>query len=601
MPNPAIASSVACRSVDRDIADSVVEENGVRVVLSIRLIGRPAIVTASGAEGRVRGYQSWAVLARLLLAERELTRRELSAELFPDTADPLGSLRWCLAGLRRAADCPDAFSGDPVRLNLPLDTIVDVVSLQADDDDSDFDGELLEGIDPRSSPEFATWLLVQRLRIAGLIDARIRERTLRALWVGDLESAIQLAERAVRRLPFDESTHILLVKSLAAAGQPRAALEHVEQTTAMFQTELGSPPSAALASAARENVSDPPGGVSAGAIARSMRDAGSAALAAGAVDAGLDCLRRATAEAERTTDDRLHAECLLELGAALVHSVRGYDDEASVLLGRAADLAETGGERSIAVAALRELGYVDALAGRRPQAAVHLDHAVTIADGNAEMLAGIYSVIGFNLVDWGRAKDGLDHFELAIDLARSVGNGRREAWALGIGSWGQLHAAQYSVADQWIEACLELVDELRWVAFQPWPLALRAEVALEKGEDPAAVRAALEESFALSCQLGDPCWEGATARMLARTYHESGDSDRALDWITQARERCLRETDTYAAMHAAILADDARISMAAGQITRADATARALVSLSARQHMNAYLDHAMGLLAALGA
>ena len=584
----------------RVIAESVVEERD-RVALSIRLIGRPGIVTASGVEGSVRGYQSWAVLARLLLAERELTRRELSAELFPDTADPLGSLRWCLAGLRRAADHPDAFSGDPVRLTLPADTIVDVASLEADEYDGDLSGEFLEGIDPRSSSEFATWLLVQRQRIAGLIDDKIREKTLRAIWVGDLELAVHLAERAVRRLPFDESAHILLVKSLAAGGRTKAALEHVEQITATFRDELGLSPSGALASAARENVADPPGGVSAGAIARSLSDAGSAALSAGAVDAGLDCLRRATAEAERSEDAQLHCECLLELGTALVHSVRGYDDEGSVLLGRAADLAETQGDRSVATAALRELGYVDALAGRRPRAAAHLDRAITIADGNPEMLAGIHSVIGFNLVDWGRAKDGLDHFEVAIDLARTVGNGRREAWALGLGSWGQLHAAQFGAADVWLAGCLELVDELRWVAFRPWPLALRAELALETREDPAVVRAALEETFALSCQLGDPCWEGATARMLARTHHESGDTDTALEWITQARERCLRETDIYAAVHAAILADDAEISLAAGQVTRADATTRALISLSARKHMDAYLEHAMELLTVLGA
>ena len=70
--------------------------------LDVRLIGRPEIVDPSGVSRLVRGYQSWALLARLVLADRPLSRRELSAELFPDTVDPLGSLRWCLAGLRRA-------------------------------------------------------------------------------------------------------------------------------------------------------------------------------------------------------------------------------------------------------------------------------------------------------------------------------------------------------------------------------------------------------------------------------------------------------------------------------------------------------------------
>lgn len=547
----------------------------------------------------MRGYQSWALLARVLLAERALTRREVSAQLFPDTADPLGSLRWCLASLRRAVDCQDAFTGDPIRLGLPADTVTDVALLQSGSLALETGEEFLEGIEPRCGPEFATWLLVQRQRIGGLIDAQLRERALRAMWGGDLDIAVQLAERAVRRLPFDEPAHILLVKSLASSGQSQAARDHVERTAEMFRAELGVSPSPALSSAARENVADPPQGVSAVAIARSLLDAGSAALAAGAVDAGLDCLRRATAEADRSRDDALRGACLLELGTALVHSVRGYDDEGAVLLGQAAETAERIGDQNAAVAARRELGYVDALAGRRPQAAAHLDRALAMADGDAELMAGVHSVIGFNLVDWGRADDGIAQFEVAIDLARSIGNTRREAWALGIGSWGQLQSGHYDEAGRWLDSCLDFVDDLRWVAFRPWPLVLRAELDLLQGEDPARVRSGLEETFALSCQLADPCWEGATARVIALTHHGDGDAEAALAWITQARERCLRETDGYVAMHAAILADDARISLAAGHVTRADGTARGLVALAARCHMDASLQEALGLLEVL--
>ena len=48
------------------------------------------------------------------MTERPLSRRELSAELFPSAVDPLGALRWCLAGLRRALGSAEAFAGDPV-------------------------------------------------------------------------------------------------------------------------------------------------------------------------------------------------------------------------------------------------------------------------------------------------------------------------------------------------------------------------------------------------------------------------------------------------------------------------------------------------------
>ena len=88
---------------------------------------------------------------------------------------------------------------------------------------------------------------------------------------------------------------------------------------------------------------------------------------------------------------------------------------------------------------------------------------------------------------------------------------------------------------------------------------------------------------------GDPCWEGATARAIGLTHAAVGEHDKALEWIDQSRRRCLRETDTYVAMHAAILDTEAIISSAAGQQARADEAGRALVALAARCHMDDFL------------
>ena len=70
--------------------------------VKIRLLGVPAIVGADGQPQLVRGHQAWALLARVLMSARPLGRRELAEALFPETVDPLGSLRWCLASLRKA-------------------------------------------------------------------------------------------------------------------------------------------------------------------------------------------------------------------------------------------------------------------------------------------------------------------------------------------------------------------------------------------------------------------------------------------------------------------------------------------------------------------
>ena len=557
--------------------------------MDIRLIGKPAILADDGELRPVRGHQSWALLARVLLAERPLSRRQLSAELFPSADDPLGALRWCLAGLRRALGSADVLVGDPVVAGLPAATSLDVSDVEAGTFDLERAGDLLEGIDPRCSPEMDTWLLVSRQRVAGLLDALVRAEVLGSLSAGATARALPLAELGVRRAVFDEGTHVLLVKSLVAAGRYEAALEHVDETEALFRRELGIEPTAALRSAGRRRLADAPPGVAPRAVAASLLESGRAALAAGTVDAGLECLRRAADGAGKAGDEHLEAVCLFELGAALVHAVRSHDDEGAVLLQHSADLAASHGDHRLAADAHRELGYVDALAGRRPSADIHLQAARQLAGDDDQLLAGIGSVHAFNLADWGRHNEALAEYGAAIERAEAGPNHRRLAWSLGLGSWAQLRVGDLDRAADWVQRSLALVADTRWVSFRPWPLAISAEINLAAGADPLTLRHDLDDAFALSCTLGDPCWEGATARAIGLTHTAVGEHDKALEWIDQSRRRCLRETDTYVAMHAAILDTEATISAAAGQQTRADEAGRALVALATRCHMDDFL------------
>lgn len=564
----------------------------------IKLIGRPEIRDVSGELRRIRGTKPWALLARILLTERPLSRRRLANELFSEAEDPLGSLRWCLAELRRAVGSAEAFSGDPVAANLPDGTVTDVSEVGvATFQGFEELGGLLEGIDPRSGPEFESWLLVERERTAALIDAQLREAVLRALSLGENDRAADLGQVAVSRQPYDEGTHILFVKALVAAGMGEAAERHVAATEERFSAELGTAPTSALRNATRPAVADPAPGVSARAVASALLDAGLAALDAGAVDAGMECLRRAVAEAERSRDRRLRSMALLELGTALVHSVRGYDDEGAVLLRQAAELGKETSDAAVAARALRELGYTDALVGRRPTAIAYLQEAAQLANGDGELLAGVHAVMGFNLAEWGRYEAGLHNYELSIELARSSCTPRREAWSMGLGARAQLMRGDVDRAEAWLKGCLEVVADEQWVAFRPWPLALLGELRLDRGEDPSTVRGELEETFALSCQLGDPCWEGTAARAIALSHAASGDLEPALTWITQALQRCRRVTDAYAGMEASILATDAELSLRAADPVRAEAAARALLTLAARTHQDGFVRDALNLLA----
>src|SRR4029453_15599811 len=142
----------------------------------------------------------------------------------------------------------------------------------------------------------------------------------------------------------------------------------------------------------------------------------------------------------------------------------------------------------------------------------------------------------------------LDHYTLSLDHARSARNRRREIWTLGLGAWGWLAADRLAEADAWLAECLKLVDEQHWIAFRPWPVVLESELRLRQQESPKSLQPRLEETFALSCQLGDPCWEAAAARGLAHTYRAQDELTRAMEWLGEARRRCARETDGYIAL-----------------------------------------------------
>jgi DNA-binding SARP family transcriptional activator len=566
------------------------------VGLTIKLLGDPAIFDAAGQIQPVRGHQAWALLARVCLARGPLDRRALAAELFPETADPLGALRWCLAALRSALNSSDSLKGDPIELALPPGTMVDVQQLDAPDFDIETVGPLLGGLDPRCSPEFSTWLLVERERLSSVVESRLRQETLRAIAVEDYPRAIRLAELGARCNPFDERAHVLLVKSLSLAGRYDAALEHVRATEVLFQEELGELPSAALQGAARRAVVAPPCDIVPSAFISSLLKAGAAALAAGAADAGIDCLRRAVSQAERVGDTHLQAQTMADLGTALVHSFRGYDEEGAVLLRQSIEMARKAGDGSIVARCYRELGYVEALAGRRPSADRYLNQALEAAD-RTDNLAGIHSVMGFNLVDWGRFDEGYAHYARALDYARTSGNYRAQAWALGIGGWGVMRAGRLDEAEAWIQECLGLMDGQSWLAFRPWPEAVLMELKLRQGKDPEALRPRLEEAYALSCQLGDPCWEAAVGRVMGLTYAATSEFGCASRWLIEARRRCLRHTDTFAALDVEILASQAEVSLLQNDPIQAEATARDWIARAAHTHMDDHVARAAAFIA----
>jgi tetratricopeptide (TPR) repeat protein len=179
----------------------------------------------------------------------------------------------------------------------------------------------------RSSPGFEPWLENERRNVAGATAAVLHQAALALLARGDPAGAAHHASELVRLNPYDENAHALLVRCLHAAGDSAAATSDVPVDER----------------------------VSGRAAVLARIEAGEAALAAGAVEVGLQRMRGAVAAARSVDDPELLARALVGLGGALVHSARGTDEEGAAALHEGTTLAEEVGRHDLAATGWRKI------------------------------------------------------------------------------------------------------------------------------------------------------------------------------------------------------------------------------------------------------
>ena len=568
---------------------------------TIRLLGPPVIERDGEPVRQPRGRKAWALLGYLLLAERPPSRRRLAELFFADAEDPLGALRWSLAELRRTIGGTELLTGDPVTTALDESAIVDVQLLGEPSATPEslvtLGGELLEGVELESCPEFESWLLVERRRVAGALEARLRQNAVSQLAAGQPAQAIPFAAKAVAINPHEQGNHELLIRSLATSGDRVAALRQIAICEDLFHRELGIEVSSTLREAATV-LPQSPAPLSGRAAAVSQLQAGRAAIVAGAADAGLQCLRQAAALAVQCHDKTLEARALAALGGALVHAIRGHDEEGAIVLHEALLVAEQAGERSTAVLAFRELGFVEVQAGRRKTGDEWLARAQALAESDEEN-AAILGVRGMNSSDRSDYPTAFAQLGESVELAARCGDQRQQAWSLSLVGRAHLLRMEYDEAAAALAESLELVHRERWIAFLPWPQALAAELDLQAGKLDVAVEG-FEQAWALGCQLGDPCWEGMAGRGLALLNVRQGDYPAATKWLDLAMTRASTEPDRYQWVHAHVL--DTAITAALNQsdTERAQNLAAKLSSLAARCDLRELLVHAQLHLSHLG-
>jgi len=299
-------------------------------------------------------------------------------------------------------------------------------------------------------------------------------------------------------------------------------------------------------------------------VAEALQRAGTAALDAGATDAGVETLRRAAAEAARAADPGLESGVLRALGGALVHAVRGSDGEGAVVLHRALVTARAAGLPAVAADVLQELAFVDVQAGRHDSADRALDDARREAtvDGDPALLAGVLGLRGMNEADRGRHLLAASLLGESADQASRTGRTRQESWSLGLLARSLLLSGQVGPARTAAERSVGLARREHWNAFLPLPQVLLAQCSGELGHWEESGTEA-ERAFALACELGDPCWEGLAGRQLALVARHRDDRDGARSWLDDARRRCDRVPDRYVWVSGYI--GLAQLELAAGQ------------------------------------
>jgi DNA-binding SARP family transcriptional activator len=525
-------------------------------VLAVHLLGRPWIDRGPAEAYQFRSRKSWALVAYLLLAERPPTLSQLASLLFADADDPLRALRWSLAEIRRALETDGSVDGDPVTLTLADTAVVDVsvvtgkAWMDAVEQLSPQAGQL-DGIAIRGAATFETWLLGQRRRLAGATEAVLHEAALGWLSRGDVATAIDYAVRLAGLSPLDENHQALLIRLYRQAGDDPRARAQYATCVQLCQAAFGSAPGSAVEAALRE----PPARAEAAADEVSIEaviEAGTAAISAGAVTAGIQSVRAAVHLADQAQHVRLRTAARLVLAEALIHSVGGLDEEGQAILHEVDRIATTAGDLTTAARARAELGYVDFLRARYDRAELWLADALRTGADSPSIVAKSQTYLG------GVASDRADYpaarrlLDLAVGQTRTIDDPRGEAYGLSLLGRISLLRGELGRARDELTASIELAQRHHWLAFLPWPQALLGEVH-RLGGDIAAATEETRQAFARACQIGDPCWEGMAQRGLGLLAEQAGEPARAFELLTDARARMNRLADPYVWLEVYIL------------------------------------------------
>ncbi|HVJ92434.1 MAG TPA: AAA family ATPase [Labilithrix sp.] len=244
-----------------------------RASLDFRVLGELEVARAGRLVPLPQSKKTRALLAYLVLTDRE-HRRERLCDLFWDVADDRrGALRWSLSKLRAIVD-DDGASRTPAMRRIRADrervsfvslgTRVDALELRRELGSQPietiatevlerwaaaFRGELLEGLDLADFDDYQAWCIAEREQARTQRVAFLAELVRRLQ--DDPARAVEHARVWVQVDPLDERARAPLVRLLAQMGKRDEARQHYEAGRRL-EKELGRGESSELGAAWRE-------------------------------------------------------------------------------------------------------------------------------------------------------------------------------------------------------------------------------------------------------------------------------------------------------------------------------------------------------------
>ncbi|HOX20319.1 MAG TPA: AAA family ATPase [Gemmatimonadales bacterium] len=226
---------------------------------SLRCLGRPVLLDASGTPVRLKSQKQLALLIYLVIEGRAPLRRDRLADLLWSTSginEARHSMGTAIWGLRHRVD-PKGFPGDHQSIRTTVELECDLHRLAKGDvlptefvPALELDG-FLEEFEIPDAPGFNHWRDQQRARLWPAIEAGLVRQMDHCRRTGDFTAIEPLADRTLRHNPLSEAAVRARIEGRAFAGDRIGALQAFETWKHSLHVELHAEPSEQLEAMAR--------------------------------------------------------------------------------------------------------------------------------------------------------------------------------------------------------------------------------------------------------------------------------------------------------------------------------------------------------------